>query len=855
MGDAGMAHDDCERMTRRAASGHGGNTADATGRVTVAHRHASLRSALLRAAAITLLAGAGAASVWAPARADTAAHHQAAKSPHHADVEQSGVPHLPVRMIALQHAGWGRLTFELGGNAAPEVRQLPDGVELHFAAGTVVQIPSGAKLRQIAAIETSDADGAPMTVVRLACDCAVSTDITALLLRLDVRENPRQDHARQQPPQQDHAQQEHAPQDRSNLEHAQQERPTQEHKQQQNPRQPEHRGAPANTEAGELEKMRNDLTAKLAILNAPPPAAAPAAPSATPAPVAPAADTATDAAQPAAAGPPPVCLPVVDMALWRNNTKFLTQLIDLRARVGRSHASPRDMAALAEFYLAYGLGEEALAAAADGAADDTATPDDHTRLVRDADIARLLKGEQLDPASPLLASPPGCERTDAALWRALASAAAHDADGVAQAAGGAGLALRRVPEPLLQRLAYRIADAVNDNKAALLAMAGAVRNTEVGIPEDEAARFLLQARLAQFGNDPGDYETFLERAAQHDLTVPGLIAKARLAALRVTHEDPDTAHNEAVLADLARTYRFEAFGQRAAEHYAERRMQQGDYASALAIADESAGPTSPTGERTSASRGAMLAARILRILLVDPGKDKTALPAPSERLALYWRYQGYTTPGDKGDDIRIGVARLMLAQRLPDAALGVLRQVAGSTAAAPDVVMLRAEAEARAGDAAAALTMLQAVPDGDATHRIAAAALERIGRFADAAHALDPATDLADKRQRAGLLFRAAAWSDAATAYADVLAAAGSDDAARGNAAERYALALALAGGTPPDAAPKLPESPARLLAVLQPEPASAPSATAALPALRGALDRARLVEQLLPPATAHQGS
>ncbi len=763
---------------------------------------------LLRAVAITLLAGIGAAPAWGPACAKTTTHHHhhhaAEPSPHPAaaTAPPADASHLPVRMIATQHRGWGRLTFELGRNALPALRQLPDGVELRFAPGTVVAAPNGLKLRQIAAVETREADGVPVALVRLACACAVTTENAGTLLRLDIRENPRQ----------------------------------------------AGRLPSSGAEAGDLAKLRNDLTNTLAVLNAPPPATASKA--ASPGGSAP--GMPNDAAKPDQAAPGQICLPAVNMTGWRSSTDFVSQLVGLRAQVARSQAGPRDMAALAEFYLAYGLGAEALTVASDALGGE-ATPDDHTRLIRDADIAHLLKGEQLDPTSPLLTSPPGCERADAALWRALAAAAARDADGVAQAADGARMALRHVPEPLLQRLAFRIAEAVNDNQPALLAMAGAVRNTAIGIPEDEAARFLLQARIAQASKDQGDYATFLERAARYDLTVPGLIAKARLAALRVARNDPDASRSEAVLADLARTYRFEPFGQRAAEHYAERRMQEGDYASALAMADESAGPDGPAGQHTGASGGAVLAARILRILLVD--KDKAGLPTPSDRLALYWRYQGYTTPGDKGDDIRVGAARLMLAQRLPDAALGVVRQVAEGTAATPDVVLLRAEAEARAGDPATALAMLQSVPDGGAAHRVAADALDRMGRFAEAAHRLDGADALADKQRRAGLLFRAAAWSDAAAAYADVLGAAGSDDAARNAAAERYALALALAGATPPASAPALPELPSRLLALLEPEPASPQPATAGIPEVRSALDRARRIEQLLDPAAPHQGS
>ena len=785
-------------------------------------RGASLPSARLsgrsfrRAVAVVLLAGTSLAGAWVPAVAEMAAD-QATKPTNNPPASAARVVsawHPTVRMLTFQNPNSGRVWVGLGSNASPKIRELPGGVELTFAPGTKVEIPSGLKLRQVAAVDAHEVDGSTVAVVHFACDCAATiTNVAATTtvessVLLDVRENPRR----------------------------------------------ADRQKPASPPNGDLDKLRNDLTAKLAVLNAPPPSVAhpptPAPAPVAPAPVVPVAAAPGDAAPPVPA-PPQICLRAVDMSHWRRDASFVSQLVDLRAQVARTHAGAPEMAELAEFYLAYALGTEALAVASDALGGDT-TQEDHTRLVRDADIAHLLKGEQLDPNSPLLSSPPGCERADAALWRALADAAAQDSDGVAQAADAARIALRNVPEPLQQRLAYHIADAVGDNKAALLAMAGAVRNTEIGIPQEAAARYLLQARIAEASKD-GDYATFLERAARYDLTVPGLIAKARLAALRVDQNAPDAGHSEAILADIARTYRFEAFGQRAAEHYADRRMREGDYASALAMADESAGPDHRAWEHTGASKGASLAARVLRILLVEP--EKAGLPAPSERLALYWQYQGYTPPGDKGDDIRVAVARLMLAQRLPDAALGVLQQVADGTAAKPDVALLRAEAEARGGNPATALTMLQSVPDGDASHRIAADALDRMGKFTEAAHQLDAANTPADKQRRADLLFRAAVWSDAATAYADVLASAAPDDTARNDAAERYALALTMAGATRPAAPPALPELPSRLLAVLSPEAPVAPPADAAIPAMRSALDRARLIEQLLEPAAAHQGS
>jgi hypothetical protein len=294
-------------------------------------------------------------------------------------------------MLAFQHLTSARITLELADNAPPTVRDLPDGVELTFAPGTKVEIPADLSLRQVASIAQHEADGSPVAVVHLACNCSVTTENTALLLRLDISETPQT--AERRPPVSPH-------------EHADRQPPASLHAD----RQP-----PARPHNGDLDKLRSDLTARLAVLNAPspPPATAPAAP----APASPVAAAPSDAAPPVPP-PPQICLPAVDMAHWRSGANFVSQLADLRARVARTHAGAPEMAALTEFYLAYALGAEASAVASDALGGD-ATPDDHTRLLRDADIAHLLKGEQLDPTSPLLSSPPGCERADAALWRAL----------------------------------------------------------------------------------------------------------------------------------------------------------------------------------------------------------------------------------------------------------------------------------------------------------------------------------------------------------------------------------------------------------------------------------------------------
>ena len=221
----------------------------------------------------------------------------------------------------------------------------------------------------------------------------------------------------------------------------------------------------------------------------------------------------------------------------------------------------------------------------------------------------------------------------------------------------------------------------------------------------------------------------------------------------------------------------------------------------MEIADATAGPSR---DRNRDSRGAALAARVLRILLLAP-PESGPCPQPQARSRFTGATRVTATPGLKGDDIRVGAARLMLAEHVPGSALDVLRELSDATANTDPVRLLRATAEALP-----AMPMphspRRALPESEERHRIASIALARLGQFADAAHELDGATASADVTRRAALLFAAKSWSDAATAYAGLLANTAIKGDARAAAAERYALALALSNGTPANDLPALPQ-------------------------------------------------
>lgn len=600
-----------------------------------------------------------------------------------------------------------------------------------------------------------------------------------------------------------------------------------------------HSGAVASHAApsdAELAVLRSELAQKLRALNAPsPPAPVPSADGTA------AGEAADNRIVTLAVPPRPTCPPTFDTRGWTGSGAYSDRLRNLRGAVAATQAAPPALAALAEFYLAHGLAGEALDVIGE-MPEQAADAAGQARLRMDADLARLLKGAPIDSASPLLAVPAACERRDAALWRALAAAASHDPASVARDAAAAAAGLRGLPELILERLALRIADATDD-PAAMRAVAAALRNTNDGDPTDSAARQYLLARIARADRDEAAERVALQAAAADPVAMPGLFARARLAELA----PPNDLRSESELADVARVYRDDVFGQDVAAFLAERRLQQGDYAASLAMVETS---VAPDGARRTESRGAVLAAHVLRLLLADPPPEKA--PGAAERAALFLRYQGYVPPGAQGDDIRLAAARLMLALGMPATALDTLRLLSADGATAPQAVQMRARAEARAGDPQAALRMLQHLaPDMD-VHRTAAEALARLGRFTDAAAQLDGLAGLDDRAQRASLLWQAQAWDDAARAYAELLRDTALPKNARRDAEDRYSLALALSGSQPDAAAPHVSDLLAASVIATLPDPTHH---TPPVTALRAALLRARQVEKLLPQANTRQGS
>ncbi|HWX51563.1 MAG TPA: hypothetical protein VNZ61_26270 [Roseomonas sp.] len=594
----------------------------------------------------------------------------------------------------------------------------------------------------------------------------------------------------------------------------------------------------------DMAALREGIVRRLAVLNGTPTSTT-AAPEARPEP-APAASVPAPNPRfvpPAQEIARPACLEAsFTLQGWAGPEAFPEQLAKLRAALAHSDQGAAEIAALAEFYTGHELTREALNVLSTPLAEQPAG-ETLERLQRARDVARLLARQPIDPASPLLAEAADCTWPDLPLWRGLNAALHGEATVLARLAPAIRTALREVPQDLRIAFVGILTDAVEEDAETLRTLVGAIRTAGDLHPDQTALRSWLLARLARLEGNRADEMLHLQKAAQTGRWVPALQARARLAALNLNRPGLEGQRAEQQLLDFSRTYRFDALGEEAATLYAQRLLERGDLAGALAVAD---GASQASLRPSMESRGARLAAQAMRLLLVD-AKGMT-LPPPDERLALYWQYEGYATPGERGDDIRRGALRLMLDQGLADAALDTARQLTPATRQQPETALLvaRAEASAAQGDVQRALALLRGLPPSPEVQRTASAALARLGKPQEAADELAGLTALEDRQTRAGLLFQAKAWPEAATAYADLLRDPALEPAARAEATTRLASAAALARQRPAVPAELLaPRNGAAALLQLSGDPAGAPVNGVA--AVRSAIARSREIEKLLP--------
>jgi len=591
----------------------------------------------------------------------------------------------------------------------------------------------------------------------------------------------------------------------------------------------------------DLAGLREEMVRKLALLNG---AQVPAVPASPPSP----ARAAGPAPNPRFAPPPedvakPACLaPSFSLQGWAGTEDFTDRLVILRTALAKSDQGAAETATLAAFYAGHELAPEALEVLS---APLNEQPGGETleQLQRVRDVARLLARQPIDPASPLLTEAADCTRPDLPLWRGLVAALGGETTVLARLAPAIRTALRDVPQDLRIAFVGIMADAVEEDAETLRGLVGAIRTASDLRPDQAALRSWLLARLARLEGNRADEVLYLQKAIQAGRWVPALRARARLAALNFDRPGMEGQRAEQQLLDVSRTYRFDSLGEEAAILYGQRLLERGDLGGALAVAD---GASQASLRPSMESRGARLAAQALRLLLVDA--KGMALPPPSERLALYWQYEGYATPGERGDDIRKGALRLMLDEGLADAALDTARQLTPATQQQPEAMLLvaRAEAGASQGDVQRAMALLRALPPSAEVHRAASAALARMGQIQQAAAELAGLSGLADRQARAALLFQAKAWPEAAAAYAELLRDPALEPAARGEATTRLASAAALARQRPAVPAELLaPQNGTAALLQLSAGHAAAPANGVA--AMRAAIARSRQIEKLLP--------
>jgi hypothetical protein len=534
---------------------------------------------------------------------------------------------------------------------------------------------------------------------------------------------------------------------------------------------------------------------------------------------------------------------------WQGEGGFSERLPLLRAALARSDQGASEAADLAEFYTAHELAREALDVL-NAPRNDAPIGALRERLDQVRDVARLILGRPLSPASPLLAEAPDCAREDLPLWRALAAAVSGDGATLARLAPRARAALRDVPQALRLTFVQRLADAVEADPTTLRTLLGAVRPATGLTPEQAAARNWQYARLARQEGNRADEAQYLEQAIQAGgRSLPEIFARARLAALNLGRPGPEGRRAEGQINDLLRTYRRDGLGEDAAVTYAERLLNQGALGAALAVADGTSQVSSRPGME---SRGARLASAALRRLLADSAPEGQPLPEPGERLGLFWQYEGYATPGEQGDDIRLAAMRLLLRQGLAEAARDLGQQITPATARGSDATLLLAQAEAGAaqGDPQRALALLATLAPGEAARRAAAEALARLGRPEEAAAQLEPLRGTADLARRAELLFQARSWRAAGSAYGDLLRDPGLPTAARADATARLASASALGqqkSGVPPE----LLATGTASAAMLRLADSTPPVATG-IAGVRGAIERSRQIEALLAPDGSH---
>ena len=337
-----------------------------------------------------------------------------------------------ITVLETQNKRSARLTFTMDKAPNLKLRRVKDGVEVLSEGNGGFKLDTLASLREIAGVEFRTEGKTEIALIRFAADCCqVQEHRVGHAYKLDfISRRPGED-----PPKPAAQAAKPDPAAKPPPKTAQAKAPTQ----------TKGASAPAKDKS-ELGDLRSELMGRLAQLNAP------LSNSPVSGATSPAGAADRTAAQTPTAAPKPSCAAAFKIDGWGGAQPFADNLRQLRAATAEAKESPSALATLAEFYIAHGLGGEALAVTQEARLDGV--PDaERSRVQRDADLGRLLRGTPIATTSVLLNSPPDCEPADVPLWRTLSAAASGDKETVRRDAAGAAHMLALLPESLANRLA------------------------------------------------------------------------------------------------------------------------------------------------------------------------------------------------------------------------------------------------------------------------------------------------------------------------------------------------------------------------------------------------------------------
>jgi hypothetical protein len=171
--------------------------------------------------------------------------------------------------------------------------------------------------------------------------------------------------------------------------------------------------------------------------------------------------------------------------------------------------------------------------------------------------------------------------------------------------------------------------------------------------------------------------------------------------------------------------------------------------------------------RANGRAAARLATDLIRRSYVDGSATLS-----TDRLAAFWRYEGFVPPGPEGTDIRLAFAQALIAYGLPGTASSVLEPIArnANEPLANQAIDLLVEAHIAARQPSKALDVLRTAARDTSTaeprrNLLAARALAALGRFAEAAGVLHEIAGHEARRLQADYLWKAGLWKKSVTAY------------------------------------------------------------------------------------------